>query len=83
MNSSDSVAASSSVEELAQKKGISMAQVALAWILTKPGVTAPIVGTTSLGNLEELLDALEVQLTDDEVKFLEEEYKPLPIFGHT
>ncbi|KAI0737383.1 Aldo/keto reductase [Daedaleopsis nitida] len=71
------------VEELATKKGVSMAQVALAWIMTKPGVTAPIVGTTSLANLEDLLGALDVQLTEDEIKFLEEQYKPLPISGHT
>lgn len=44
-----------SVEELAKKKGVKMAQVALAWIFAKPGVSAPIIGTTNLSNLEELL----------------------------
>ena len=43
------------VEELAKKKGASMAQVALAWIMAKPGVTAPIIGTTKLSNLEDIL----------------------------
>ena len=43
------------VEEIAQKKNASMAQVALAWIMSKPGVTAPIIGTTSLKNLEDIL----------------------------
>ena len=43
------------MEELAKKKGVSMAQIALAWILAKDGVTAPIVGTTSLENLKELI----------------------------
>ena len=43
------------IEELAKKKGASMAQIAIAWILAKPGVTAPIVGTTSLSNLEDIL----------------------------
>ena len=43
------------VEELAKKKGVSMAQISMAWILGKPGVTAPIVGTTSLKNLEDIL----------------------------
>ena len=44
-----------SVEELAKKKGVSMAQVSLAWMLTKPEVTAPIIGTTSMSNLEDIL----------------------------
>ena len=43
------------IDELAKKKGVSMAQISLAWILSKPGVTAPIVGTTSLANLEDIL----------------------------
>ena len=47
----------SSVEELAKKKGVSMAQIAVAWVLAKPHVTAPIVGTTSLDNLEDILGA--------------------------
>ena len=59
-----------------------MAQVALAWILAKPGVSAPIVGTTDLSNLEDLLGALDVTLSEDEIKFLEEEYRPLPVTGH-
>ena len=71
------------MEELATKKGVSMAQISLAWILAKPHVTAPIVGTTSLANLEDLLGSLDITLTEEDVKFLEEEYKPLPISGHT
>ena len=59
-----------------------MAQVALAWVMAKPGVTAPIVGTTSLANLEDLLGALNVTLSEEDVKFLEEEYRPLPVSGH-
>ena len=47
-----------SVEELAQKKQISMAQVAMAWMFAKPGVTAPVVGTTSLQNLKDLIGVL-------------------------
>ena len=45
------------MEELAKKKGVSMAQISMAWILAKPGVTAPIVGTTNLSNLEDILGA--------------------------
>ncbi|KAI0713890.1 Aldo/keto reductase [Earliella scabrosa] len=72
----------SRIEELSKRKSASMAQIALAWILSKPGVTAPIVGTTSLANLEDLLGALEVKLTEDDIKYLEEEYRPLPVSGH-
>ena len=71
-----------SIEKLAKRKGASMAQVALAWVLSKPGVTASIVGTTSLANLEDLLGALDIVMTDEDVKFVEEAYRPLPIAGH-
>lgn len=70
------------VEQLARKKGITMAQVALAWSLSKPGVSAPIVGTTSLKNLEELVAAVYITLTDDEIKELEEPYQPQAVIGH-
>ncbi|KAH8077108.1 aryl-alcohol dehydrogenase [Cristinia sonorae] len=71
------------VEEIAKKKGISMAQVALAWSLAFPGVTAPIVGTTNLNNLKEIIDAVHVELTEEEIKFLEEPYTPQSVIGHT
>ena len=70
-----------SVEELAKRKGVTMGQVSLAWILTK--VTAPIVGTTSVEKLADLIGALEVKLSEEEIKYLEEEYKPLAVSGHT
>jgi len=70
------------VEELAEKKGVSMAQVAIAWSLAKDDVTAPIVGTTSLKNLEDIIGALNVELTPDEIKYLDEPYKPLAVHGH-
>ncbi|GJJ08868.1 hypothetical protein Clacol_003088 [Clathrus columnatus] len=69
------------VEELSKKKSISMAQVALAWSLSKHAVTAPIVGTTSLKNLQELIDAIPMRLTDEEVKYLEEPYLPQNVYG--
>lgn len=53
-----------SVEEIAKKKGISMAQVAIAWSLSKPGVTAPIVGTTSLDNLKDIIGEIRPLLSD-------------------
>ncbi|KAF5346876.1 hypothetical protein D9756_010574 [Leucocoprinus leucothites] len=71
------------VEEIAKKKGVSMAQVSLAWVMSKPGVTAPIVGTTSLDNLNDLIGSVNVELTPEEIKQLEEPYKPIAIFGHT
>ncbi|KAF8911475.1 aryl-alcohol dehydrogenase [Gymnopilus junonius] len=64
------------VEEVSKKLGISMAQVSIAWILSKEGVTAPIVGTTSLKNLKTL------SLSGEDIKYLEEPYKPTNIIGH-
>ncbi|KAB5594609.1 hypothetical protein CTheo_1931 [Ceratobasidium theobromae] len=68
------------VEEIAKKHGATMAQIATAWSLTK--VTAPIVGTTRLKNLEELAAAVHIQLSDEEIKALEEPYEPQVVFGH-
>ncbi|KII87950.1 hypothetical protein PLICRDRAFT_654080 [Plicaturopsis crispa FD-325 SS-3] len=70
------------VEEIAKKKGISMAQVAVAWTLSKPGVSAPIVGSTSLKHLEDIIGGVHVILSDDEIKLLEEVYKPMRVVGH-
>ncbi|RPD55338.1 Aldo/keto reductase [Lentinus tigrinus ALCF2SS1-7] len=70
------------VEEVAKKKGISMAQVALAWVMAKPGVVGPVIGATKLSSLEDTLAGLHVKLTEDEIKYLEEPYQPVPIAGH-
>ncbi|RXW25128.1 hypothetical protein EST38_g725 [Candolleomyces aberdarensis] len=70
------------VEQVAKKHGASMAQVSLAWIMSRPGVTAPIVGTTSLDNLNDLLGAVHVKLTDEDKKQLEEAYQAQNLFGH-
>ena len=56
-------------------------QVALAWLLARPGVTAPIVGASKLPHLDEAIDALDVRLDDAEVEFLEELYQPHPVLG--
>jgi len=66
------------VVETAKNKGVTPTQVALAWLFEK-GVTAPIVGTTKVEHLEEAVDALSVKLTDDEIKYLEEPYRPKPV----
>lgn len=63
------------LEQMAAKRGISMAQMALAWILSKPYVTAPIVGTTSPKHVEEAVAALDIQLTEEEIAALEAPYK--------
>ncbi|KAG1738378.1 aryl-alcohol dehydrogenase [Suillus paluster] len=70
------------VEELAKKKGVTMAQIAISWILTKDGVSAPIVGTTSIQNLKDIIAGIDVKLTAEEIKYLEEEYKPTAVIGH-
>ncbi|KAF7290758.1 Aldo/keto reductase [Mycena indigotica] len=72
------------VGEIAEKIGkeTSMAQVALAWLMAKDGVTAPIVGTTSLEKLDDLLRACNLELTKEDMKYLEECYKPTAIFMH-
>lgn len=64
------------VERIANGRGISMAQVGLAWLLSKPGVTAPIVGATKLRHLEDAISALDVRLDDDEIAALEAPYRP-------
>ncbi|KAF4610161.1 hypothetical protein D9613_010208 [Agrocybe pediades] len=70
------------VEKIAKEKGVSMAQVALAWVMSKEGVSAPIVGTTSLENLYDLLGAVDVKLSEDEIKQLEASYVPQNVLGH-
>ncbi|KAJ7607599.1 Aldo/keto reductase [Mycena polygramma] len=68
------------IEEVAKKHGATMAQVSLAWLMAKEGVTAPIVGTTSLEKLEDLIGALDVKLTSEDMAYLEAPYKPMGIF---
>ncbi len=70
------------VTEIADKRGVSNAQVALAWMLSKPQITAPIVGASKPHHLDDALAALDVHLDDDEIKALEEPYEPHPILGH-
>ncbi|EPQ56030.1 Aldo/keto reductase [Gloeophyllum trabeum ATCC 11539] len=70
------------VEAIAKKHGATMAQVALAWVMAKDVVAAPIVGSTSLEKLQDLLGALDVKLNQEDVAFLEEPYKPMAILAH-
>ena len=64
------------VAEVARDRGVAPAQVALAWLLRQPGVTAPIVGVSKLEQLEQAVAALDVKLSDEEVRRLEEPYVP-------
>jgi aryl-alcohol dehydrogenase-like predicted oxidoreductase len=68
--------------EVAGRRGVPSAQLALAWLLQKPGVTAPIVGATKLGHLEDALAAEKLTLSESEVSELEELYVPHAISGH-
>jgi 1-deoxyxylulose-5-phosphate synthase len=67
--------------KVAGERGVPPAQVALAWLLHKPGVTAPIVGTTKPEHLEDALDAEGLSLSSDEIALLEEPYVPHPVSG--
>jgi len=69
--------------EVAEDHKLPNMQVALAWILTKPEVTAPIIGASKLSHLEDALAALSVQLAPEEIKRLEEPYRPHRILGHS
>ncbi|HSO11646.1 MAG TPA: aldo/keto reductase [Anaerolineales bacterium] len=71
------------VAEMAKERGFTGSQIALAWMLNKPHITAPIIGATKMEHLEQAIAALEIKLSDDEVKQLEEYYKPHPILGHS
>jgi 1-deoxyxylulose-5-phosphate synthase len=68
--------------EVASERGVPSAQVALSWLLHQPGVTAPIIGATKPGHLEDALAAEELALTEDEMRRLEEPYQPHPVLGH-
>lgn len=71
------------VGEVAEKRGVSRATLALAWMLHKPVVTSPIVGATKPNHLEDAAAALSVKLTPEEIASLEELYVPHPVLGHS
>ena len=70
------------VERIAAARGVSMAQVALAWVRGKAGITAPIVGVSKMAQLDDALASLELELSADEVAALEAPYLPHPVMGH-
>ncbi|MGH9301755.1 MAG: aldo/keto reductase [Acidimicrobiales bacterium] len=71
------------VAEVAAGRGLPPAQIALAWLLGRPGITAPIIGATKLDHLADALAAEQLVLTDDEVTRIEEPYVPHPVLGHS
>jgi 1-deoxyxylulose-5-phosphate synthase len=71
------------VTEIARKRGISNAQIALAWVLAQPGITSPIVGARRMEHLDDAVAAVELKLDDQELKALEEPYRPHPVLGHS
>jgi aryl-alcohol dehydrogenase (NADP+) len=71
------------VTEVAEARGVKNAQIALAWMLAKPGVSAPIIGVSKPYQLEDALAVMELKLTEEEMKRLEEPYEPHPVLGHS
>ena len=71
------------VVEVAAQRGVKPAQVALAWMLTKPAVSAPIIGASKAYQLEDAVGALQVKLSEEEIKRLEEPYEAHPVLGHS
>jgi len=70
------------VVDLAKRRGVKPTQIALGWLLAKPGVTAPIVGASKLSHLDDHVGGLNVKLSPDELRFLEECYQPHTVLGH-
>jgi aryl-alcohol dehydrogenase-like predicted oxidoreductase len=69
--------------DLAKRRGVKPTQIALAWLLAKPGVTAPIIGASKLPHLDEAVTAIDLHLDPEELTFLEEPYQPHAVLGHT
>ncbi len=70
------------VAEVAKERGVTGSQIALVWILHKPYVHSPIIGATKMDHLDQAIAALDIKLSEEEIKRLEEPYKPHPILGH-
>ena len=70
------------VKAVAQEHGVKPAQIALAWLLHKPGVTAPIVGCSKMSQLEDAAASVDIKLTPEQIKRIEEPYQPHTILGH-
>ena len=71
------------VTEVAKRRGVPNAQVALAWVLQQPGITAPIIGASKMSHLDDAISALKIRLDCEELKALAEPYRPHPVLGHS
>ena len=71
------------VTEVAAKRGVPNAQIALAWILQQPGVAAPVIGASKMRHLDDAVAALNIRLDDSEMRSLGEPYQPHPVLGHS
>jgi len=80
--SEDDFLVADAVANVAQQRGVSAAQIACAWVLQAPGVTAPIIGATKTQHLKELIASIDIQLSADEVAALEKPYRPHKVLGH-
>jgi len=80
--SEDDFVVAETVAQVAEKRGVSAAQVACAWVLQAPGVTSPIIGATKAEQLKDLLGAIDLKLSAEEVKALEAPYRPHRVLGH-
>ncbi|MBV9507731.1 MAG: aldo/keto reductase [Acidobacteriia bacterium] len=80
--SDDDFAVADAVSKVAGARGVSAAQVACAWVLQAPGITSPIVGATKVEHLKDILGAIDLKLTADEIAALEKPYRPHRILGH-
>ena len=72
-----------SVKKIAEKRSVTNAQIALAWMLNKSHITAPIIGASKMEHLDQAIAALDIALSEDEVSSLEEAYQPHPVLGHS
>ena len=80
-NSEDDFDVQERTAQVAAARGVPPSQVALAWVGSRPGITAPIIGATKLSQLADAIAALDINLTDEEVQLLEAPYKPHPVIG--
>ena len=74
---------SSALSEISRKRGVSNAQVALAWVLAQPGITSPIVGARRMEHLDDAVAAVNLKLDESELRAIEEPYRPHPVLGHS
>ncbi len=70
-------------DQVAKVRGLTASQIALAWVLNKPHITAPIIGSSKIEHLDQAIAALDIKLSEEEIKRLEEPYQPHPILGHS